>query len=87
MKRAAIAISIVVLVCCAGSLHAEEPVVVGVTYSPKQSEYLDQDWKKTYIEILDCGFNAIRLGAYWNEIEKEPGVYDFNVLDLSLIHI
>ncbi|MFQ5952563.1 MAG: beta-galactosidase [Candidatus Omnitrophota bacterium] len=57
---------------------------IGTTYSPIQSRYLDLDWKKTYLAILELGFDVIRLGAYWNEIEKEKGVYDFTVLDWQI---
>ena len=58
-----------------------ESLRVGTTFSAKQCEYLGVDWKKTYSAVLDEGFDLIRLGAYWSEIEKEEGRYDFADLD------
>jgi len=70
------------------NLHAvllqAEPARVGTTFSPRQCKYLGQDWKKTYLEILDMGFEIIRLGAYWDQIEKEKDVYDFTDLDWQI---
>lgn len=57
---------------------------IGTTYSPKQSMYLDQDWKKTYQDILDMGFDIIRLGAYWNEIESKKDNFSFESLDWQI---
>lgn len=67
----------------ATSLGAKE-VRIGTTYSPRQSGYLGMDWKKTYLEVLDEGFDIVRLGAYWDEIEKEKDVYDFSSLDWQI---
>jgi hypothetical protein len=61
-----------------------EPVHIGTTYSPLQSEYFGLDWKKTYLAVLEEGFDIIRLGAYWNEIEKEEDIYDFSALDWQI---
>ncbi|MGB3057494.1 MAG: beta-galactosidase [Candidatus Omnitrophota bacterium] len=61
-----------------------EPLRIGTTFSPVQTGYLDMDWKETYLSILDQGFDIIRLGAYWNEIEKKEGVYDFSRLDWQI---
>lgn len=59
-------------------------VRLGTTYSQVQAEYLDMDPKETYLKVLDMGFKIIRLGAYWSEIEKEEGVYDFSFLDWQI---
>lgn len=64
-------------------LNGEE-VIVGTTFSQLQCEYLNLDWKETYKKILEMGFDLLRLGAYWNRIEKEEGVYDFRELDWQL---
>ncbi len=61
-----------------------EPLRIGTTYSPRQSEYLGLDWKETYLSILDFGFDVIRLGTYWNEIEKTADNYDFTFLDWQI---
>lgn len=57
----------------------------GVTFSPSYATYLKIDWKKMYIDILDdLKVNNLRLGAYWSEIEKTPGSYDFADLDFQV---
>jgi len=74
------------IVLTAGSAVAKEmPAArVGTTYSPIQSVYLGLDWKRTYLDVLDTGFDIIRLGAYWSEIERTEGVYDFDALDWQI---
>jgi len=57
---------------------------IGTTYSPRQSEYLGLDWKETYLSILDLNLDVIRLGTYWNEVEKVKDTYDFTVLDWQI---
>lgn len=61
-----------------------KPMRIGTTFSPVQCEYLKQDWKKVYIKILDMGFDIVRLGAYWDKIEKEKDIYDFSDLDWQI---
>lgn len=54
----------------------------GVTFSQIQTEYLKLDWQKTYLAILDdLQVKNLRLLAYWSEIEKEDGEFDFTDLD------
>lgn len=60
------------------------PVSIGTTYSRRQSAYLELDWKRAYLEILNLNWFAIRLGAYWDEIEKKPDEYDFEKLDWQI---
>lgn len=59
-------------------------ISTGVTFSQVQCEYLGIDWKDAYKKTLAMQFDVIRLGAYWNRIEKEEGVYDFRELDWQL---
>ena len=54
---------------------------IGTTFSKKQCEYLGLDWRETYGKVLEMGFDYMRLGAYWSEIERREGVYDFSQLD------
>lgn len=57
----------------------------GVTFSAKYAQELDLDWQKTYLAILDdLKVNHIRLIAYWDEIERQPGNYDFYNLDWQI---
>ena len=54
----------------------------GVTFIPRRAMELGLDWQETYLAILDdLGARWLRLGAYWNIIEKEEGIYDFSELD------
>ncbi|MBL7158319.1 MAG: beta-galactosidase [Candidatus Omnitrophica bacterium] len=59
-------------------------MLVGTTFSKKQCEYMEEDWKETYSEVLEMGFGIIRLSAYWDEIQAEEGLYDFKVLDYQI---
>ena len=65
------------------TVFAEE-VLVGTTFSKMQCDYLEENWKETYREVLGMGFGIIRLGAYWDEIEAEEGTYDFKILDYQI---
>lgn len=57
----------------------------GVTYSPRYARYLDLDWKKTYLQILDeLEVRNLRLPTYWDILEKEEGIYDFSETDFLL---
>lgn len=54
----------------------------GVSFTQSQAEYLGLDWPKTYLAILDdLKVPFIRLGAYWNRIERQPGQDDFAEVD------
>ncbi|MBT3355907.1 hypothetical protein HN784_00735 [bacterium] len=62
-----------------------ENMEFGVSFSDVQARALDMDWKSTYIEILtDLKPKKMRIAAYWSDIEKEPGVYDFSNLDFQV---
>ncbi len=57
----------------------------GVSFSDVQARALEMDWKKTYTEILtDLKPKKMRIAAYWSDIEKEAGVYDFSNLDFQV---
>lgn len=59
--------------------------MIGTTFSPLQCEYLRLDYKTVFMKILDEGqYELIRLGAYWNRIEKIAGKYEFEELDWLL---
>ncbi len=57
----------------------------GVTFSNRYATQLGLNWKKTYLEILDdLGAKNLRLAVYWDEVEKQPGVYDFTNIKWQL---
>ena len=59
-------------------------VRAGTTFSKRQANYLELDWKATYLAIVDLDWDVIRLGAYWDEIEPQEGHYDFSDLDWQI---
>jgi len=55
---------------------------LGVTFSTMYARQLGLDPKETYSAILgDLGVRAVRLPVYWDEIEREKDVYDWELLD------
>lgn len=56
----------------------------GITFSPPHLRYLDIPPLSALETALAYHFSHIRLGAYWNEIEKEKGTYDFTELNTIL---
>jgi len=57
----------------------------GVTFSTKFCAELGLDWKEVYLAIIDdLKVKEIRLPIYWDEVEKEKGVYDFSDYDYIL---
>ena len=54
----------------------------GVTFSPRQTEYLGLDSGKVYKALLDdMGVRNFRLMAPWYQVEPKPGQYDFSDVD------
>lgn len=54
----------------------------GVTFSKKYAKALQLNWQKTYFDILyDLGADNIRIPVYWDEVEREEGVYSFEDYD------
>jgi len=64
------------------ALSADEKLAT--TFSQVQCEYLGLDWKETYEKVLAMNFDILRLGAYWNRIEKKEGTFDFSELDWQI---
>lgn len=57
----------------------------GVVFSQRHAYYLGLNWKENYLAILDeLKAKNLKLVAYWDLIEKEPGVYDFSDLDWQI---
>lgn len=69
----------------AGKAPRAEKIIWGVTFSQKQAELLNLDWKKVYLEILDdLEIKDLKIVAYWDLIEKERNKYDFSDLDFQV---
>ena len=63
-------------------VDAQRSIVWGATFSEKLSRELGLDWKENFTAFLDeLKPRAVRLVAYWDDIEKEHGAFDFSETD------
>jgi len=68
-----------------GKAEPAQNITWGVIFSQKHSEELGLDWKENYLAILDdLKVKNLKLVAYWDLIEKEQGIYDFEDLDWQI---
>lgn len=57
----------------------------GITYSKKYAENIGLDWQETYLDILDeLNVKQVRIPLYWDQIEKQNGVFDFSDYDFLI---
>lgn len=89
LKKVILIIIIVALLLVARLFFGEAPkaekITWGVNFSQKQAMLLDLDWREAYLAILyDLKVPTIRIAAYWDLIEKEPGEYSFEDLDFQI---
>jgi hypothetical protein len=57
---------------------------LGISFRPLQTVAFGLDVRATLRALLAYPFQLIRLGAYWNQIEPEPGVFDTEQLDWQM---
>jgi hypothetical protein len=58
---------------------------LGVTFSPRYAQELGLNPDEVFTAILtELNPQIIRLPVYWDEVEKEKGIYDFTVTDKYL---
>jgi hypothetical protein len=55
--------------------------LLGISFRPPQIEALGMDAGTTLRTLLGYPFQLVRLGAYWNRIEPEPGRFHLDALD------
>ena len=68
-----------------GKAKPAEKIEWGVTFSKKAAMDYTADWKGMFLSMLDdLKIKKIRLIAYWDEIEKVQGKYDFSDLDWQI---
>ena len=68
-----------------GHVYGENELEYGVTFSAKQAKIFGLDWKTAYQAMFDeLGVKKLRLSAYWDEVEAEPGKYDWEELDWQI---
>jgi len=79
------ALLVLLLVYYTLSFSSPTPILWGVQFNKGQAEYLGLDWRAAYSALLDdAGVRALRLGAYWNDIERTQGAYMFDDLDWQI---
>lgn len=62
-----------------------ENINYGVTFSNKYAKEIGLDWQVTFIKALDdLQVRNMRLVAYWDDIEKTPGIYDYSDIKWQL---
>ncbi len=78
-------ISGVLIFLFVGKATPAENIKWGVVFSQKHAELMGLDWKANYLAILDdLQMKNLKLIAYWDLIEKEPGVFDFIDMDWQI---
>lgn len=65
--------------------HSAEPYQPGISFSSQYAQELGLNPHQTFLALLnDLGVRRFRLMSYWDTIEPQPGVYDFNDLDFQM---
>jgi hypothetical protein len=58
--------------------------MIGISFRPLQAAALGLDPHRALTELLQYSFPLIRLAAYWNQLEPEPGRLDTSSLDRQI---
>src|SRR5438046_9715084 len=67
--------------------HPVEPrgsTLLGISVRPLQAAALGLDGRAALQSLLAYPYALIRLGAYWNQIEAEPGRFETAELDWQI---
>src|SRR3989344_8382272 len=76
---AVIILFLLILILANWNFGVDKNIIWGATFSKKQSDHLDIDWKLVYSKMIDeMPFKILRIPIYWDEIEKKPGEFDFS---------
>ncbi|MFH1392201.1 MAG: beta-galactosidase [bacterium] len=68
-----------------GRSQQPEKINYGISFSQKYAQELGLDWQEAYLALLDdLGIKKLRLIAYWDLIEPEQGIYNFQDLDWQI---
>lgn len=65
-------------------IESRRGALLGISFRPPQVDALGLDARATLRALLGYPFHLIRLGAYWNRIEPEPGRFDTDELDWQI---
>src|SRR5438094_2713634 len=58
--------------------------LLGISFRPLQAAALGLDGRAALLSLLAYPYALIRLGAYWNQIEAEPGSFETEELDWQI---
>jgi hypothetical protein len=63
------------------TIQPRRDTLLGISFRPLQAAAFGLDGRTTLQALLAYPFQLIRLGAYWNRIETEPGAFQPEELD------
>jgi hypothetical protein len=66
------------------SIEPRRSTLLGISFRSPQLDVLGLDARTTLQTLLTYPFQLIRLGAYWNRIESEPGLFNTDELDWQI---
>jgi len=73
-----LSIFVLLLILATFNFGDDKKIIWGVTFSKKQCQDLDLDWRLVYTKILnEMPIQTIRLPLYWDDIETSPNNYNF----------
>lgn len=94
LKLAVVGLFILILLMFLGQLIFEKvhkfpaKIHYGVTFSPQYAKYLELDYQKVFISILDkLEIKDLRIPAYWSIIEEKQHKFDFSEVDFMVDEI
>ena len=61
--------------------ESSKPLQLGVSFIPDYAQSLGVNPESTMQALIGIGVKQFRLVSYWNDIESQPGQYDFSQLD------
>ena len=74
-----------IIILSQGSTYDKSELSYGVTFSKKHALSLELDWQDLFTNILDdLKVKRLRIPAYWDEVEKINGQYDYADLDWQI---
>src|SRR5258708_16208202 len=65
-------------------IEPRRSTLLGISFRPPQVATLGLDTRTTLQTLLTYPFQLIRLGAYWNRMEPEPGIFHTDELDWQI---
>lgn len=65
-------------------VEPRERTLLGISFRPLQCRAQGLDPASTLRHLLRYPYPLIRLGAYWNQVEPEPGAFETTALDAEI---